>query len=599
MLSSGTVSPVVTALEAVTIARRAAAMIMSDNAGSNNEAERLKVQVADLTRRLKNAQLTIEAERIIAKNATAQADLYRQQIGYMSHMLRLETAKSFNIETRSTQQQEARRYEELKEKCAELHQKVRVEEVDHWMTKNKKEPLKLQRMREKLAKMEAEIDSQQKLLQEMTEMEQLNERLSTAAQLGDLSECNRLLKAGAWVNSVDAAGYLPIHYACSGGFYDVVKLFLEYGADHSSFLTGHSPLVVAANNGRIDIISLLISFGASLEDKGGARCPATIAAMLNGHLETLAYLLNEANADLDAFDANENTALHLAVRLPDKERSIQVILYLLEKGADTTKLNRKGHTALQVALYDENKPAAHALGGNFAPEITPAPDGLDDTALTNRRSMKGSETPQKKATSPGPRNTRATNDGSKGVTEEVQYLPRNIDSPVRPSPSALLTSTSSAKLGVRGPSPQAGLNRSSAVSTDVVRSRRAAALDGLAAQLSTQRPKGLLHERQGGTPQGSGAAAARGVGQPVRHKEPPGTPGNTAAVTVIPSKALKQEQAAPPAELHTAEALETASQLSADSREQFDLEGAAAAGMLDSQSVISAVTFGTAKFENP
>jgi len=178
---------------------------------SGEESERLKVLVTDLTRRLKNAQLTIEAERTIAKNASAQADLYRQKLGQVSNMLRLESAKSFNMETKYSQKAEAERYAGNKEKAGKLHEQLRLEEVDHWMTGHKKEPLKLQRIRAKVNALEQEQASQKKYLQEMTEFDQLNERLSTAAQLGNLEECNMLLKSGAWVNYVDAAGYLPIH----------------------------------------------------------------------------------------------------------------------------------------------------------------------------------------------------------------------------------------------------------------------------------------------------------------------------------------------------------------------------------------------------
>jgi hypothetical protein len=100
---------------------------MVDNTG--NELERLKVQVADLTCRLKNAQRTIAVERTIAKNSTAQADLYRQQNDYMGKMLRLETTESVNIEAGGTQQREGRRLEELKEESAEQHRAV-LQEVE-------------------------------------------------------------------------------------------------------------------------------------------------------------------------------------------------------------------------------------------------------------------------------------------------------------------------------------------------------------------------------------------------------------------------------------------------------------------------------------
>jgi ankyrin repeat protein len=561
------------------------------DATANTEVERLKVVVADLTRRLKNAQLTIEAERTIAKNAAAQADLYRQQVGYMSQMLRLESAKSSNIEAKSNQQLEAKRFEENKEKTAEILQQLRIEEVDHWMTKNKKEPLRLQKMRAKLAKLESEQDSQKKIIQEMTEMESLNERLSTAAQLGHFDDCIDLLRHGAWVNGVDAAGYLPIHYACANGFYDIVKLCLEYGADHSSFLTGHSPVVVAASNGRTDIISLLLSFGADLEDKGSGKCPATIAAMMSGNFETFAFLINEAGADVNAFDVNENTALHLAVRLPDRDRSIQVILYLLEKGADAQRLNRKGHSAMQVALYDENKPAAHALGANF------------QTAEVARTTMVSA--------SPSIKNTEPTAERSAGMTmgqasgkhASVDYLPKNIDSPVRASLNTVRGSSSSAKLlhgdapaAAKSNAPHAALfNRSATASADLVQARRAGALSAL---MSSRRQPPIAAAAGDRTapvlPQGSGAAAVRGVSAQNQAQYRPVQGFTTGAQTLTVSAAITGSE--PPVHVLARESsLEGMSIISAESGRPHTFEEAAQAGMLDSQSVISAVTFGTAK----
>ena len=235
------------------------------------EVDRLNSVIADLTRRLKNAQLTIEAERTIAQNATTQAELYKQEIENLSQILKLESAKSFNIENKSIQQRESQRYEINKVKASELLQEIRTEEVDFWITKHQKEPLKLQRMRKKLVIMENELESQKKLLQEMTEFDQLNESLSTASQIGNIEECKELiLHKGAWINNIDTAGYLPIHYACANGNYDIVQLFLENGSDYSSFLSGHSPIVIAASHGHIDIIELLLHYNANIEDMGSA-----------------------------------------------------------------------------------------------------------------------------------------------------------------------------------------------------------------------------------------------------------------------------------------------------------------------------------------
>jgi hypothetical protein len=337
----------------------------------------------------------------------------------------------------------------------------------------------------------------------------------------------------------------------------------------------------------------LLSFGADLEDKGTGKCPATIAAMMSGNFETFAYLINEAGADVNAFDVNENTALHLAVRLPDKDRSIQVILYLLEKGADTQRLNRKGHSAMQVALYDENKPAAHALGASF------------QTAELSRTTMVSAN--------PSTKNTEPTAEKSGAVTMvhmsgkngSVDYLPKNIDSPVRASLNTLRGSSSSAKL-LHGGAPAAKvaaahaplLNRSATASADLVQARRAGALNALSSQLLTRRQPpvaGAAVERTvTAVPQGSGAAAARGVSaqNQAQHRGAQGVA--TGAQTLTVSAAMTGIQP-PEGVLARESSLEGMSIISAESGQPHNFEEAAQAGMFDSQSVISAVTFGTAK----
>ena len=591
------------------------------------EVDRLNSVIADLTRRLKNAQLTIEAERTIAQNATTQVELYKQEIENLSQILKLESAKSFNIENKSIQQRESQRYEINKVKASELLQEIRTEEVDFWITKHQKEPLKLQRMRKKLVIMENELESQKKLLQEMTEFDQLNESLSTASQIGNIEECKELLiHKGAWINNIDTAGYLPIHYACANGNYDIVQLFLENGSDYSSFLSGHSPIVIAASHGHIDIIELLLHYNANIEDMGSARCPPSIAAMINEHYETFAYFLNETSCNINAYDADENTALHLAVKISDPERSIQVILFLLEKGIDREKVNRKGHTALQVALYDQNKPAAQALGAEFPVDVA-QPVGVDETRGGGGR--KGQDS-KKMTSSSGRHNTTTSakhshrgpihpadpqqshtggHHGGKMPPESIHYLPRSIDSPVRPSPAALHSApagnsrihrdiqraqgmgnptASPSTTNTRSSGLYGVLNRSAALGMSMPLERRATAVDNLSMQ--------IIHRRQ----------------QIQQHvQQPPGPPINTTALCVASSAASVGEQeqsresqrggkslvrryegevpsrpvvpgAVLDGRLHSAESgIEDGASIAA----------AAAGGFLDSQSVISAVTF--------
>ena len=347
-------------------------------------AEKLSLMVSDLTRRLRNAQHTIEAERNIARNALMQAELYRLQLGEVTKLLRLESAKAFNLEQKALQHTEGSRFESNKQKAAKLHEQLRIAELDHMMTGNKREPLKLTKLRKRVQSLEEEQDSQKVFLQELTEIDGLSEALLTAAQMGELEECGRLLRCGAWTNFVDSAGFMALHYAARNGHYDVAKLLIEFGADPTSYLTGQSPLVIAASNGHISIIKLLLEFGANLEDSGMAGCPATIAALLSGQYDTLEFLLN-VGASVHSIDANENSLLHLATRIKGSSCP-QLISFLTERGADTERVNRNGHSPLQMALHEKNKIAFYALGGK---DIDSECNTFLDTGTTNQESKSG------------------------------------------------------------------------------------------------------------------------------------------------------------------------------------------------------------------
>ena len=65
----------------------------------------------------------------------------------------------------------------------------------------------------------------------------------------------------------------------------------------------------------------------------------------NGWLPAVKYLVEEMGADVNARDANGFAPLHWAASRGDNE----VILYLVEKGADPTVVSRRGHTTADMA----------------------------------------------------------------------------------------------------------------------------------------------------------------------------------------------------------------------------------------------------------
>lgn len=90
-------------------------------------------------------------------------------------------------------------------------------------------------------------------------------------------ECNfpelipELVKFGCDVNVIDRDGYPPIYYPCSEGYYAVVKVLLDCGADvnglrticENGYIDQTTPLVRGVRNGHLDVVKLLVSRGAS------------------------------------------------------------------------------------------------------------------------------------------------------------------------------------------------------------------------------------------------------------------------------------------------------------------------------------------------
>ena len=64
-----------------------------------------------------------------------------------------------------------------------------------------------------------------------------------------------------------------------------------------------------------------------------------------GLLAAVKYLVDELGADVNAEDEDGNTAVHNAASRGDNE----MILYLVSKGADVTKVNRRGQTTVDMA----------------------------------------------------------------------------------------------------------------------------------------------------------------------------------------------------------------------------------------------------------
>jgi hypothetical protein len=117
-----------------------------------------------------------------------------------------------------------------------------------------------------------------------------------------------------------------MYLAATEGREEIVRLYLEYGADVNKAYRGKDPpLSLAARAGHEGIVRLLLDRGANVDRADGFGDLPLSLAIEKGH-EGIIRLLYEAN--INAFDSG--TALSMAV----KERNVNQVRGLIREGAD-------------------------------------------------------------------------------------------------------------------------------------------------------------------------------------------------------------------------------------------------------------------------
>jgi len=157
---------------------------------------------------------------------------------------------------------------------------------------------------------------------------------------------------------VDEIGATAFWRAAYGADVDAMKMLIAYGADPTI------PTIKPAGRPRTgdgDRLNVADVSGLPAVPVGGPAVTPLQAASGVGYAEGFAanshryatagllsavkYLIEETGADVNAADHEGNTALHHAASRGD----IEMIQYLVSKGADVTRVNREGQTVADMA----------------------------------------------------------------------------------------------------------------------------------------------------------------------------------------------------------------------------------------------------------
>ncbi|AWW50842.1 ankyrin repeat domain-containing protein [Wolbachia endosymbiont of Folsomia candida] len=151
----------------------------------------------------------------------------------------------------------------------------------------------------------------------------------------------------------DNDGKTSLDYAKDGKKVEILEALInnKYGSEQDSLLH------LAAMVGEINAVRYLIRKGVDVNSQNALlHTPLHLAAAI-GHAEIVKVLVEEGNAELDVFDARNQTPMHYAVN----NKKLEIVKLLLKLGGDVN-LARKGqgsmelsplHNAVSVSNYDE------------------------------------------------------------------------------------------------------------------------------------------------------------------------------------------------------------------------------------------------------
>lgn len=124
-------------------------------------------------------------------------------------------------------------------------------------------------------------------------------------------------------------GETPLHLAASNGHTDIIELLVQHCSPDVRNVWGGTPLHCAASRGHVDAVEKLLTLGANPASRTNKHETALHMAR---SADVIEYLL-EKGLDVNALDANNDTALHKTV----KKRDLRSCMVLLANNANAVR----------------------------------------------------------------------------------------------------------------------------------------------------------------------------------------------------------------------------------------------------------------------
>ncbi len=187
----------------------------------------------------------------------------------------------------------------------------------------------------------------------------------------DINMIKFLIKNGANINNIDKYGSSIFHGMVQNKSQDIewlVLLSLKYGADiNAKDMYGETPLHIAVCDRKIEMINLLIKNGANpriVDNDGNLPLHSLFRKSFQNYKSWATFdILFPYCGDINAVNSAGNTFLHIS------DKSIKVMDFLLNKGANPNIINNIGETVLHTCLDFDNEIMEFLLNRGANPNI--------------------------------------------------------------------------------------------------------------------------------------------------------------------------------------------------------------------------------------